>query len=52
MTQEIIVYIILAITLGVIIYYIFCQLTGKGRSCPCDSCPEHGGKCHCHEKKE
>ena len=52
--QEIIVYLIIAVAVGFIIRYIYRQLTSKGPSCNCGSCPHscpHTGhkECHCHD---
>ncbi len=50
--QEIIVYLILAIVAVVLIYHIYRQVTDKNRSCNCDSCPMHGGECHCDDAQK
>ena len=52
MFQEVIVYIILAVTAAAIIRYVYRQATGKRSGCSCDSCPKRGGKCHCQEEKD
>ena len=52
--QEILVYIILAVTAFFVIRYIYRQVTGKNNGCNCGSCPHscpHTGEaeCHCHD---
>ncbi len=48
--QDIIVYLILIVVAGVIVRYVYRQVTGKGSGCNCSSCPKHPGKeCHCHD---
>ena len=50
--QDIIVYVIIACVFAVIIRYVYRQLTGKNKGCNCDSCPKHGGDCHCHDTQK
>ena len=48
--QDIIVYIILLVVAGVIVRYVYRQVTGKNNGCNCSSCPKNpGGECHCHD---
>ncbi|MBQ6965055.1 MAG: FeoB-associated Cys-rich membrane protein [Bacteroidaceae bacterium] len=47
--QDLLVYLIIACAVFAIVRYVYRQFTGKSGGCSCDSCPMHGGECHCHD---
>ena len=50
--QDIIVYGILICVFALIIIYVYRQLTDKSKGYNCDSCPKHGGDCHCRDTQK